>query len=139
VNDSRVVSSAGRAEDRRKVILLVDDEIPIQFLVWKMLKTEGFTVLAASSGESALKTCRGYSGSIDLLLTDMEMSQINGVELYQILAAERPGIKAVIMSGDPGNQEQSAIIGLPFLQKPVQVSTMRQVIETALQERRSPD
>lgn len=133
--DPRELPSAAAVESSCKVILLVDDEIPIQFLMWKMLRSEGFTVLTAGSGESALMTCRSYPGSIDLLLTDMEMSRMNGLELYKRVAAERPGIKAVIMSGNLGTKESAALAGLPFLEKPFLYSTVREVIETTLQDR----
>lgn len=136
---SDVLSATAAAATSGKVILLVDDEIPMQFLAWKLLKREGFTVLAASSGESALRTCRSYPGAIDLLLTDMEMTRMDGIELYQILAAERPGIKAVIMSGNVHTKERSDSAELPFLQKPLQLATMRQTIEAALEDRKLPD
>lgn len=122
----------------RGVILLVDDEIPIQFLVWKLLRDEGFTVLTASSGESALRICRSYPGEVDLLLTDMHMSRMSGLELYRIVAAERPGIKGVIMSGDLKTKDLSATAGVPFLKKPFDLLEMRRTIERALADRSIP-
>lgn len=125
-------SPATGSGNASKVVLLVDDDVFVQFFVWKLLKADGFTVLPAGSGESALETCRSHHGSIDLLLTDMQMSGMNGLELYSAIAAERPGITAVIMSGDPEAREQSARAGLPFLQKPFHLAAMRETIQTAL-------
>ena len=55
------------------VILLVDDNIGIQFYVWKLLKDAGFTVLTADDGIAALEASRNYPGVIDLLLSDVDM------------------------------------------------------------------
>lgn len=111
------------------VILLVEDDIHVQFFVWKLLKAEGFTVLTAGSGEAGLKLARNHSGPIRLLLTDMELPGISGLELYRRIAVERPGIKAVVMSGDLTAREQLDIAGLPFLKKPFQPSAMRETIQ----------
>jgi two-component system, cell cycle sensor histidine kinase and response regulator CckA len=113
-------------------ILLVEDDIQVQFLIWKLLKADGFTVLTASSGEAGLKVARNHSGPIRLLLTDMGLPGISGLELYQKIVLERPGIKAVVMSGDLTAREQSESAGLPFLQKPFQALAVREKIRTAL-------
>jgi two-component system, cell cycle sensor histidine kinase and response regulator CckA len=117
-------------EETLMVILLVEDDLQVQFFIWKLLKAEGFTVLTAGSGEAALEVCHNYSGAIDLLLTDMEMPRMGGLELWQCIAAERPETKVVIMSGDPQAGGQCAMAGLPFLQKPFQLSAIRECIES---------
>ena len=112
------------------VILLVEDDIRVQLFVWKLLKAEGLTVLTAGDGEAALEVCRNHSGPIDLLLTDMEMPLMDGLELCRIIAVERPETKVIVMSGDPKAGEQCAMAGLPFLQKPFQLSAIRECIES---------
>jgi DNA-binding NtrC family response regulator len=119
-------------EDTKMVILLVEDELQVRFFIWKLLKSEGFTVLTASNCEAALAVCRNCSGPIDLLLTDIEMPGLNGLELYRIIAAERPGIKAIVMSGNGEVREQSEAIRLPFLQKPFRLSDLADIIHSAL-------
>jgi DNA-binding NtrC family response regulator len=114
------------------VILLVEDDFQVQFFIWKLLKSQGFTVLTASNGEAALAAYRNSAGPIDLLLTDVDMPGLNGIELYRIIASERPGIKAVVMSGDLEAKEQSQMLGLPFLQKPFELAAIEQKIQTAL-------
>jgi DNA-binding NtrC family response regulator len=114
------------------VILLIEDDIHVQFFVCKLLKAEGFTVLTAGSGEAALETFRNHPGPIDLVLTDMEMPGMNGLQLYRIMAAERPGIKAIVMSGDLQARAQSEMAGLAFLQKPLQLSAILETIQTVL-------
>jgi DNA-binding response OmpR family regulator len=82
------------------VILLVDDDVGVQLFVWKLLKAYGFTVLNADSGEAALEASRRYIGSIDLLLTDVRLPRMDGLELCKTVAAERPQIRVLLMSGE---------------------------------------
>lgn len=115
------------------VILLVEDDINIQFMIWKLLKAAGFTVLTAGNGEAALKISRNHADPIDLLLTDIEMPRMSGLELCSIIAAERPGIKVLVMSGDLQWKEQLSMkSGLPFLQKPFTLTSLQHTIEGLL-------
>ena len=114
------------------VILLVEDEIPVQYFIWKLLKADGFTILTAGSGEAALEASRGHPGPIDLLLTDVQMARMDGLELSRIIAAERPGIKVLIMSGALGERERAAMNGLRFLQKPFTPTTLRDAMQSVL-------
>jgi CheY-like chemotaxis protein len=114
------------------VILLVEDDVQEQYFIWKLLKADGFTVLAAGNGEFALEASRDYSGPIDLLLTDMEMPRMSGLELSRIIRTERPGIKVLVMSGDLREREHAAVDGLPFLPKPFTVTALRESIEALL-------
>src|SRR5664280_1750614 len=114
-----------------KVILLVEDDVHEQYSVWKLLKSDGFTVLTAGNGEFALEASRSHPGPIDLLLTDTEMPRMSGLELCRNVRAERPGIKVIVMSGDLG-REQVSMNGLRFLQKPFTPTALRNSIETLL-------
>jgi DNA-binding response OmpR family regulator len=114
------------------VILLVEDDLGVRFLIWKLLKAEGFTVLTAGDGKAALEASRNYPGSIDLLLSDVEMPWMGGLELYQNISAERLGIKVLMMSGELWGSQQASMNGLPFLQKPFSRTAIRDSIEALL-------
>jgi DNA-binding NtrC family response regulator len=114
------------------LILLVDDDVGVQFYVWKLLKAAGFAVLTADDGRAALKASRNYPGEIDLLLSDVDMPRMDGLALHRNIAAERPGIKVLMMSGGLLAKEQVAIKGLPFLQKPFTRAALRDSIEALL-------
>ena len=114
------------------VILLVDDDVGVRFYIWKLLKADGFTVLTAGDGKAALDASRNCPGSIDLLLSDVDMPGMDGLELWQNIAAERPGIKVLMMSGGLQGTEQVRLKGLPFLQKPFTASAMRGSIKALL-------
>jgi CheY-like chemotaxis protein len=114
------------------VILLVDDNIRIQFLTWKLLKADGFTVLTAGDGETALEISRNYPGIVDLLLTDMEMPRMSGLQLWRVIAAERPAIRALMMSDDLQGCEPALAGGLPVLRKPFTSMGLRDSLEVLL-------
>ena len=114
------------------VILLVEGDVGGQFYVWKLLKADGFTVLTAGDGKAALEASRNCPGSIDLLMSDVEMPGMGGLELCKNIAAERPGIKVLVMSGEPSCKGQASVNGLPFLQKPFTSTALRDSIEALL-------
>ncbi len=111
------------------VILLVEDDVGVRFFVWQWLKAAGFTVFAAGDGKAALEMSRNHPGSIDLLLSDVEMPRMGGLELCKYISAERPGIKVLMMSGETLSKKQVSMSGLPFLQKPFTLMALQQSIE----------
>ena len=115
------------------VILLVDDEVHVQFFIWKFLKADGFTVLTAGSGEAALEISRSRSGPIDLLLTDVMMPGMDGLELCKRIVVDRPAIKLLLMSGDSRVKEEASKVGIRCLQKPFATTELRQAIQAALE------
>jgi DNA-binding response OmpR family regulator len=113
------------------VLCAEDDEWVRQFIV-TLLKADGFTVLAAGDGKAALEEARKYSGTIDLLVSDVTMPRMGGLELRRTIAVERPEMKVLMMSGALESREKVATIGLPFLQKPFSSTALRESIETVL-------
>lgn len=84
-----------------ETVLLVDDERPIRMMLKSMLERLGYHVLAADSAETALDMAVAYTGRIHLLLTDICMPRMNGRELAEVLARERPDLSCIFMSGFP--------------------------------------
>lgn len=81
------------------IILLVEDDDAVRGLLQHILGREGFTVLTAGDGPSALALAQTHSGKIDLLLTDISMPRMNGRELADRIHAERPDLPVLFMSG----------------------------------------
>lgn len=75
------------------VILLAEDNIGVQFIAWQTLTEAGLTVLTAADGQAALEKSRQHAGPIDILLTDIDLPRLTGLELARILKQERPKIK----------------------------------------------
>jgi DNA-binding response OmpR family regulator len=114
------------------VVLLAEDDVQLQYSIWKVLKADGFTVLNASNGELALEASRSHPGPIQLLLTDFQMPRMDGLELCRIIRAERPGIKVLVMSGDLRGREHAAVNGSLYLQKPFTLAALRDSITALL-------
>jgi CheY-like chemotaxis protein len=85
--------------DRRKTVLLADDEKVVRGVVRETLERSGYEVLEAADGHEALELAARWEGSIDLLLTDVRMPKMNGVELAGRLREARPSIRVLFMSG----------------------------------------
>jgi two-component system cell cycle sensor histidine kinase/response regulator CckA len=100
----------------KSTILVVDDEPEILTFVSGFLTRTGFTVLMAASGADALRQSRNHCGPINLLLSDIEMPGMTGIELSTRFKLERPGMKVMFMSGYAGRIMLND--GWHFLPKP---------------------
>jgi DNA-binding response OmpR family regulator len=94
----------------------------VRELARKVLTRQGYRVLTAASGDEALRMADDYSGSIDILLTDVVMPGISGPEVAQRLRQSRPETRVLYMSGYAGDalgahglgDGQAAFIEKPF-------------------------
>ena len=100
-------------------ILLAEDNESVRSYVRQVLEGYGYTVLETSNGEQALKRAREYGGQIDLLLTDLIMPGLGGIDLIARMADIRPQLPVLSMSGYADNQ-MSGIrnLGIQYIQKP---------------------
>jgi CheY-like chemotaxis protein len=101
--EERSVSSAdafnNTAQNTIHTILLVDDEDAVLNLVQGILEKKGFRIIAASDAETAFEIVAESPFQIDLLLTDIRLPKMNGVELSRQLQAGYPDLKTLFMSG----------------------------------------
>jgi len=112
------------------VILIAEDEAGIRNFAQLILEETGYVVLSAANGEEALCLSRTYGGRIHVLLTDIVMPNMGGVELSSTLLAERPGIGVVLMSGHTFAENISQ--EFPFMQKPFSPRILRETIAALL-------
>jgi CheY-like chemotaxis protein len=96
------------------VILVVDDEPLIVDLAKIVLEAEGYFILSANDGEEALVLCRKFPGTLHLLVSDVKMPNMDGLQLIEKLREERPGTKVLLMSGHVGSVVGHAILRKPF-------------------------
>ena len=82
-----------------ETILLVEDEPAVRQSTREFLTSKGYTVLEATNGEEALRVSREYCGPIDLMISDVVMPKMSGPHLAENLAAERPRMRTLFMSG----------------------------------------
>jgi signal transduction histidine kinase/CheY-like chemotaxis protein len=118
-----------------ETVLVVEDEEAVLTLSRRALETQGYTVLAASGGADAVRIAERHGGTIHLLLTDVVMPGMSGRELAAQLAARRPGLRVVYMSGYPGDTAARAgalAHGTAFLQKPFEPDLLARKVREAL-------
>jgi len=119
-----------------ETILVVEDHREIRMAICEVLAKHGYRVLEAADGQAALRVAHEYTGTIDLLVTDVVMPGANGHELATALTNERPKLRVLYMSGYPND-----VIGrhgvldpsVTFLQKPFLfeglLDTIRQLLD----------
>jgi len=127
--------SRGRSRGR---ILVVDDEDSVRAIVGRTLQAEGYEVLSAREGREALRELEEIGGAVDLVVTDLVMPGMGGLQLRGELARRYPDLPLVWISGHPMEPEFTRGTpgkNQPFLMKPVEpdalLDTVAQVLERA--------
>ena len=121
----------------RESVLLVEDEEMVRTLVRQVLTWHGYHVLEARSGEEALKILE-RGDPIDLLLTDVIMPGMSAIDMVKIVAAKRPDLKIIYMSGytDHAIVRNGLLAGnVPFLQKPFAPDRLAHKVREVLNSR----
>lgn len=104
-----------------------------------MLAEEGYDVLASETMAEALTILRDLSRQVDVLLTDLVMPDLSGLELMQAAREVRPGLPVVIMSGYAGDnltQQGLTDAGARFLAKPFSALVLTETVRAALDDPR---
>ncbi len=102
-----------------RTVLLAEDEPGLRQLAERVLKSAGYRVLVAADGAEALQEVRAYAGPIDLLVADVVMPRLGGLELADQVLAERPRTRVLMMSGYAQDSRSPATLAnVPFLAKP---------------------
>jgi len=119
-----------------ETIILAEDEPLVRSMCTKLLRNQGYTVLQAANGEEALRLIDQYcEQKIDLLLTDVVMPQMGGLQLANLLAKSRPEIKIVLMSGYTDEaiiEGETEVERIAFLQKPFVSDSLLRMIREVL-------
>lgn len=118
---------AGDATTSLETVLVVEDEGGIRALVRKILRRQSYEVLEAPSGAEALEILREHGQRINLLLTDVMMPGMNGVELSQQATAAHPTLRVLFVSGYTDDSVLEAgrfPAGAAFLQKPFTLGSL---------------
>jgi DNA-binding NtrC family response regulator len=115
-------------EGTLETILVVDDNPQLLKMVVQILEDHNFRVLSAIDGPSALKLADKMAGTIDLLLSDVDMPQMSGPDLGEALKKARPDMHVMFMSGGVSGALLVLNYGWAFIQKPFVSSKLVQMI-----------
>jgi hypothetical protein len=124
-----------------KTVLVVDDHDTTRQTIVRMLEAGGFTVLAASSAAEALDRLTQQSGDIDIVLSDVTMPGMTGIDLSYHIREQYPSMPVAIVSGDVSELERH-IIGradVPFIKKPFHAESLYSALRDAIRRRENDD
>ena len=125
-----VESGDGRGSE---VVLLVEDEDAVRKLVERALGQKGYEVLSAAHGDDALKIVSSRGADIDVLITDIVMPRMGGLEVAALVKERVPGVKVLYISGYSDSEEAHRVIGTAgkaFLAKPFSPSELARRVRT---------
>ncbi len=116
-------------------ILLVDDEPEVREMACSALEMRGYIVTLCSNGQEALDHYRANSESIDLVVSDVVMPEMNGRELLENLQQVDPDVKVILMSGYCTETTASTLLdegASAFLSKPFSLDELWDAADSAL-------
>ncbi|HWR00776.1 MAG TPA: ATP-binding protein [Chlorobaculum sp.] len=119
----------------KKTILVVEDESCILEIISTILEEEGYTVLTANNAENAISIANKLKSQIDLLISDILLPNMNGIQLSHFLMSSNPNLKVLFMSG-----YSSEVIGkngvngeeIGFISKPFTINEFLKVFDATL-------
>jgi DNA-binding response OmpR family regulator len=118
-----------------EAILLLEDEDRLRNVAERLLKKVGYRVLAAPDGAQGLALYRAHRAELDLVVTDLMMPRLGGMQLYEMLRLEGETVKVLFMSGYPEQllrERASRDAAVAFVTKPWTVNELLKEIRALL-------
>jgi two-component system, cell cycle response regulator CpdR len=108
-------------------ILIVDDEPEVRMVVAEFLEDFGYRVLQAEGGAQALGRLQD-NPAVQLLISDIRMPQMSGIELAELATAQNPSLKVILISGYFVSQQ----VHRRFLRKPFRMKELEAAVRAEL-------
>ncbi|MGA9837679.1 MAG: response regulator, partial [Gemmatimonadaceae bacterium] len=130
----RALDAPRPAVSGRLTVMVVDDDEAVRDMMRRTLSRRRHTVLDAASGAEALQVSRLFTDNIDLLITDIRMRGMTGLELRDAFATERPAMRVLFMSGHADEFMRGELRDhqTPFLGKPFSMEELDEAIRRAM-------
>jgi PAS domain S-box-containing protein len=120
-----------------ETILLVEDEAVLRNLCRVYLESKGYSVLEAGNAKEAMKICQSHDRPIHVLITDLVMPGLGGLELAKSALEMRPALSVVLVSGYTDRAlDREAISFAKFLQKPFSFDALARTVRSLLDKNR---
>jgi two-component system cell cycle sensor histidine kinase/response regulator CckA len=114
-------------------ILLVDDEEFLRRLLARVLGGAGFDVIEAENGAAALRAAGGLNGALRLVVTDIHMPVMNGIEFAREFRPHHPAVPVLFITGrDTGITDDPAYFDGHLLRKPFRSETFLAAVDRLL-------
>jgi PAS domain S-box-containing protein len=132
---STAISSLTGLEPGSGHVLLVDDELPIQEMLGAVLRNAGYTVTQAMNGAEAIEHLLSPRQAIDIVLLDLNMPRLGGMDVLKVLHARNPVTPVLVMSGNLNDTMRSELHTLGqqhILEKPFDLAALGQCLKKIL-------
>ena len=119
------------------VALIIDDEEVVRSVARDTLSRRGMTVMSAEDGQSGVEMFREHSGTISVVLLDLQMSVFRGQDVVRLLKEINPDIPVILSSGFDENEAQrrfGSLDGVRFLQKPYTAERLARLVSGAVRK-----
>ncbi len=133
--DGLVQASGRQHEPREGTVLVVEDEGVLRVAVSRMLQKNGFEVIEAGDGSSALDLVRAYKDKIDVMLLDITLPGVSSREVFEQARRLRPNLKVILTSAYGREAVDACFEGVRverFIRKPFQFVDLMGVLQDAL-------
>jgi PAS domain S-box-containing protein len=128
------VRSAAPAARVRETVLLAEDEATLRDLGRTVLRQHGYRVLLAEDGEQAVEVYRREGGRVDLVILDLTMPRLSGLEALRLIRRHDPRARVLLASGYSsehlGEPEREHVLG--FVAKPYKPAELARAVRAAL-------
>jgi CheY-like chemotaxis protein len=111
------------------VILVVDDDESIRNLVSMVLTSSGHNIITAANGAEAVAVYRSFTSQIDLVITDLNMPTMDGVQEILRIRMTNPDAKFICMTGDSADRCPEGVV---LLNKPFAVTELLSYVDQLL-------
>jgi DNA-binding NtrC family response regulator len=119
---------------RRPTILLVDDEPMLLSLFVTALQPLDCEIFESTTVSSAVQLCANPEFTVDLVISDFQMPHLNGVQLADILRAQRPNLDFIFVTGNGEVCQTLAERGFTCLSKPFGLELLRSTVRDRLNQ-----
>lgn len=119
-------------------VLLVEDELPIQEMLGAVLRNAGYTVTQAMNGAEAIEHLLGPRQAIDIVLLDLNMPRLGGIDVLKVLRASQPATPVLVITGnlnDTARSELQALGQEHILEKPFDLAMLGQWMKKLLADK----
>ncbi|GEM_PF-5604614 len=124
-----------------RVVMLIEDEDIVMEVGRAMMEKMGYSVIEAATGQSAVDAANDPGVRFDLVLMDMDMPDMKGPEIFDLLTAARPGVKVIVCSGQSEDESVDDLMARGvhgFLQKPFSYKNLETILVRHLDRRHEP-
>jgi len=137
VDIEQLSQNAETAPGGTETVFLVEDEAAVRNVTRIYMESKGYKVLEAANAGEALQTFQSYDEPIHLMITDMVMPGMGGLDLARSVLGMRPSLGVIIVSGytDRALDLESSDIGAHFLRKPFSLDTLARLVRSMMDKK----